>query len=70
MLIGIEGAGSSACFIKLVEGINPYMEVHGLNPAEDALLYVEWILAYKARKGLASFLRKNRPLDLSTDELK
>lgn len=26
------------------------MEVRGLNPAEDALRYVEWILAYKARR--------------------
>jgi len=41
---------AEACFIKLVEGINPYMEVHGLNPGEDALRYVEWILAYKARR--------------------
>jgi hypothetical protein len=41
---------AEACFIKLVEGINPYMEVRGLNPAEDALRYVEWILAYKARR--------------------
>jgi hypothetical protein len=33
-----------------VEEINPYMEVRGLNPSEAALRYVEWILAYKARR--------------------
>jgi len=41
---------AEACFIKLVEEMNPYMEVRGLNPAEDALCYVEWVLAYKARR--------------------
>jgi len=28
-----------------MEEINPYMEVHDLNPSKDALLYVDWMLA-------------------------
>ncbi|MGD0028493.1 MAG: hypothetical protein ABSC91_06105 [Candidatus Bathyarchaeia archaeon] len=41
---------AEACFIKSVEIINPHIEVRGLNPSQDAMRYVEWILAYKARK--------------------
>lgn len=41
---------AEACFIKSMETMNPYVEIRGVNPPEDALRYVEWILRYKAKR--------------------
>jgi hypothetical protein len=41
---------AEACFVKAMEIVNPLVEIRGLNPHEDALRYVEWILRYRAKR--------------------
>ena len=50
---------AEACFIKSMETMNPSIEIHGVNPHEDALRYVEWILRYKAKVQKKTKQRKN-----------
>ena len=41
---------TEACFVKAMEIMNPFIEIHGVNPDENALHYVEWVLRYEAKR--------------------
>jgi hypothetical protein len=50
---------AEACFIKSMETMNPSIDIYGVNPHEDALRYVEWVLRYKAKNQRKTKQREN-----------